>query len=107
MQIDQYLVFQFNFVCVVICNYQPDLILTLDPPKSSRASHDTGNVRPVDRMCEQSAARTPTGDMNERAQRVRLSQRLNELRLDVVTCKMSISHGKYNPTGRKGAEHRR
>jgi len=106
VQINQYLVFQFNFVCVVICNYQPDLILTLDPPKSSCASHDTGNVRPVDRMCEQSAARTPTGDMNKRAQRVRLSQRLNELRLDNMQDEYT-SHGKHNPTGRKGAEHRR
>ena len=68
----------------MIWNYQPYLILALDPPQSSCGSHDMGNAGPVDRMGYQSAAGTSPRDMNERVQRVRLPQSLSELRLDKI-----------------------
>ena len=40
----------FGFVCTVIWNYQPYLILTLNPSQSSCARHDMGDVGPIDRM---------------------------------------------------------
>jgi len=61
--------------------YQPYLILALDSPESSCARHDMGDVGPVDRMCQQ-IARTSARNVNERVERVRLPQGLNERRLD-------------------------
>ena len=66
----------------MICNYQPYLILALDPPQSSRAGHDMGNVGSVDRMCQRVSAMASARDTNERVECVGLPQGLNERRLD-------------------------
>jgi hypothetical protein len=78
----QHLAFLFNTVCAMIWNYQPYLILAFDPPQSSRTRHDMGDIGPVDRMCQKPTTRTSTRHMNECVERIRLSQSLNESRLD-------------------------
>ena len=76
----QYPASLFNFVRAEIRNYQPYLIVTFHPPQSSCAGHDMCDVRSVDRMCDPGTSR----DVNQRVECVRLSQRLNECRLDNV-----------------------
>ena len=86
----------------MIGNYQPYLILALDPPQSPRAGHDTGDVGPVDRMRQRVAATTSPGYMNEREERVRLPQGLNERRLDNKQ-NIGVSH-RHNPRIRAKTE---